>query len=65
MEQNFLGSLLQVESGLGITDVGYNFVTQGFEFTEPVFRVAFLVALVKQFRLGNVLVNFLINPGGA
>jgi len=65
MEQNFLGSLLQVESVLGITDVGYNFVTQGFEFTEPVFRVAFLVALVKQFRLGNVLVNFLINPGGA
>jgi len=50
---------------LGITDVGYNFVSQGFEFTEPVLGVAFLIAPVKQFTLRNVLVNFPINPGGA
>ena len=40
MDQNFLGSLLHVESQmkvfLGVTDVGYNLVSQGFEFTEPV-----------------------------
>ena len=50
---------------LGITDVGYNFVSQGFEFTEPVLGVAFLIAPVKQFTLRNVLVSFPINPGGA
>ena len=50
---------------LGITDVGYNFISQGFEFTEPVLGVAFLIAPVKQFRLCNVLVNFPINPTGA
>ena len=34
------------------------FVSQGFEFTEPVLGVAFLIALVKQFTLHTVLANF-------
>ena len=50
---------------LGITYVGYNFVSQGFEFAEPILGVAFLLALVKQFTLCDVLANFLINPRGA
>ena len=65
-DQNFLGSLLRLESRikevfLGITDVGYNynFASQGFEFTEPVLGVAFLIApaVVKQFTFCNVLAN--------
>ena len=48
---------------LGITDVGYNFVSQGFEFTEPVLGVAFLIAPEKQFMFCNVLANFPINQG--
>ena len=48
-----------------ITDVGYNFVSQGFEFTEPVLGVAFLIAFVKQFTLCDVLANFPINPRDA
>jgi len=50
---------------LGVMDVSYNFVSQGFEFTEPVLGVAFLIAPVKQFMFCNVLVSFPINPGGA
>lgn len=74
MDQNFLGSLLQScrklnkEVFLGITDVGYNFVSQVlhfFVFTEPALGVAFLIALVKQFTLQDVLVNFPIDPSGA
>jgi len=49
----------------GITDIGHNLVSQGFEFTEPVLGVAFLIAPVKQFMFCNVLANFPINPGGA
>ena len=56
---------LNKEVFLGITYVGYNFVSQGIEFTEPVLGVASFIALVKQFMLRDVLANFLINPRGA
>ena len=47
MDQNFLGSLVHLEKSnkevfLGLTNVGHNFVPQGFEFTESVLGVAFL-----------------------
>ena len=50
---------------LGITNVGYNFVSQGSEFTEPVLGIAFLITFVKQFTLCDVLADFPINPRGA
>ena len=60
MDQNFLGSLLHVESRINKCFLASQmlFVSQGFEFTEPVLGVAFLIALVKQFTLHNVLANF-------
>ena len=67
MDQNFFGSLLHVarklkeEPFLGNTDVGYSFVSQGSEFTEPVLGVAFLITLVKQFTLCDVLADFPAN----
>ena len=41
----------------------YDLVSQGFEFTEPVLGVAFLIAPEKQFMFCNVLANFPINQG--
>ena len=71
MDQNFLASLVHVESRIKKCSWQYGcwsqliFVSQGFEFTEPVLGVVFLTAPVTQFTLRNVLANFPINPGGA
>ena len=56
---------LNKEVFLGVTNVGYNFVSQGFVFTEPVLGVAFLIVLVKQFTLCDILANFPIDLRGA
>jgi len=49
---------LKAEQFLGNTDIGYNFISHGSEFTESVLGVAFLIALVKQFMLCDVLADF-------